>query len=312
MSESPRIFSRVLDGNVCVYDPSGDAQGVLDPVVVFPVRPGDEVLGHTGSADLSRAVYTTTDAVACVTDGGTELWRYDLEPRSTTKHGHSPSCRFSADGALVWVYRPDAMAGRGGVDKWVVLDAEKGTVVAQTDLGTVGHGAIHFRHPDGVHMLLDVGEGQDGSNLFRGALDGGDLNLFTYPWGDRALIDLAADGEQFMTIDDDQSDVAFHTYPDGEEFLRLPLEAFGYETEEWSEAYVEWSSGYLDSETAIVTIGGEDEDGQEWWHHYRVGIRTGEVGPRLDQRTSCVIEPAGDGSWLTTDADGRPVRRLNG
>jgi hypothetical protein len=154
---------------VCVYDPAGSAQGVLDPVMVFPVRPEDEVVGHTASPDISRVVYTTKNAVACVTGGGDELWRYDLEPLSTREHGHSLSCKFSADGALVWLYRPDAMAGRGGVDKWVVLDAEKGTVVARTDLGTVGHGAVHFRHPDGVHMLLDVGEGQDGSTIFRGA-----------------------------------------------------------------------------------------------------------------------------------------------
>jgi hypothetical protein len=240
MSESPRIFSRLLNGGVCVYDPAGSAQGVLDPVMVFPVRPEDEVVDHTASTDISRVVYTTKNAVACVTSGGNELWRYDLEPLSTKEHGHIPSCEFSADG------------------------------------------------------------------------DG--LNLFAYPWGDRALIDLAADGKQFMTINDDQSDVTFHAYPGGETSLRLTIEAFGYESEDWSDAHVEWSSGYLDSETAIVTICGEGDDEKEWWHHYRVDIRTGEIGSRLDEhwQTSCAIEPAGDDSWLTTDADGRPVRWLNG
>jgi hypothetical protein len=314
MNRFPRAFSRFLNGRVCVYDPAGSAQGVLDPVMTFPVQSEEEVLGHTASTDLSRAVYTTRNTVACVTDDGNELWRYDLEPLSTEEYGHSPSCEFSFDGALVWVYRPDAMAGRGGVDKWVVLDATSGTVMAHADLGTVGHGASHFRHSDSVHMLLDVGEGQDGSTIFRGAIDGGVLHLFTYPWGDRALIDLAPDGKQFMTVHHEQSDVTFHTYPDGEVSFQLSAEAFGYEINEWSDAHVEWSSGYLDSETAIVTICGESDDEQEWYHHYRVDTCTGEIGPRFDGhcRTSGDIKPVGDGSWLTTDADGRPVRWLNG
>ncbi|MEV0810221.1 hypothetical protein [Micromonospora sp. NPDC050200] len=40
-----------------------------------------------------------------------------------------------------------------------------------------------------------------------------------------------------------------------------PLESFGYDPDE---AYVEWTGGYLDSETAVVTIAGETEDEQEW------------------------------------------------
>jgi hypothetical protein len=45
--------------------------------------------------------------------------------------------------------------------------------------------------------------------------------------GDRALIDLAADGKQFMTINDDQSDDTFHAYPGGETSLRLTTDADG-------------------------------------------------------------------------------------
>ena len=55
------------------------------------------------------------------------------------------------------------MFGRGeGGDRWLVLDAVDGRVVAEALLPTVGQGAHQVVHPDGRHVLLDVGEGQDG------------------------------------------------------------------------------------------------------------------------------------------------------
>jgi hypothetical protein len=41
MSLSLRGFTRFLDGKVRAYDPAGSAQGVLDPVAAFPLRPED-------------------------------------------------------------------------------------------------------------------------------------------------------------------------------------------------------------------------------------------------------------------------------
>jgi hypothetical protein len=167
------------------------------------------------------------------------------------RHGHFPSCTFSVDGRSVWVYRPDAMAGRGEPDTWVVLGL-----------------------------------------------------------GDRVLVDLAPGGGQFMTVDHEyQSDVTFHAYPDGEASLRLSVEAFGYGTDD---AAVGWDGGYLDAATAIVTIQGRTDD-EEWHDHYRVDLRTGQVGARFDGNSAAPddLELLGDGSWLTTDADGRRVRRLS-
>jgi hypothetical protein len=214
----------------------------------------------------------------------------------------------SVDGRAVWVYRPDSMAGRGRFDQWVALNAATGAIIAQADLGTVGHGGEQFRHPDGEQLLLDVGEGQDGSTIFRGALVADRLELVRYPWGDRCLIDLTPDGSQFMTVHHDQADVAFHTYPGGEATLKLPVEAFGYDP---YETYVEWSGGgYLTADTAIVTLGGEADDEKEWFCHYRVNLSSGRVEAEFDGHAEDLydLEPLGDGSWLTTDPSGHPIR----
>ncbi|MFG2002927.1 hypothetical protein ACGFNU_27585 [Spirillospora sp. NPDC048911] len=298
-----RLFTRVLDGSVCVYDVA--SEGVLEPVA--RLRAGDKVTGHAVATDLSRVAYATLHEVVCVHRDEGELWRYELLPRSDERYGHSPGCEFSLDGKTVWVYRPDGVARRGNADRWVVLDAHSGEVVARAELGTTGHIGRHHRHPDGAGFLLDVGEGQDGALIFRGALAGDGLELFAYPWLDRCLVDLAPDGRHFMTVCHDQSDVAFHSYPDGDVILRLPVPAFGHDPDD---AFLEWSGGYLDPGTAVVTVAGETEDEQEWHRHYRIDLGTGGVRERFEAHSTGPydLELLGDGSWLTSDSDGRPVR----
>ncbi|WP_067813677.1 hypothetical protein [Actinomadura kijaniata] len=298
-----RILTRFLDGRVCAYLSEGE--GLLEPVAVFPVTPGAEPCGHDAAPDLEHAVYATRHEVVCVGRDGTERWRYDLLPRSTQRYGHSPDCAFSRDGAVVWLYRPDAYAGRGGPDRWVVLDAATGAEIDRVELDCAGHGGVQLRHPDGVHVLLDVGEGQDGVRVYRGSLVDGRLETSAYPWDHRSLIDLSPDGRRFMTVDHGRGDAAFHDDPDGKETLELAVEVFGHDPDE---ASVEWSGGFLDADTAIVTI---SEDEEERHHHYLVDLRTGGVVERLEThaRTPYDLELPGDGSWVTSDGEGRPVRR---
>ncbi|MFA1538466.1 hypothetical protein [Actinomadura monticuli] len=299
-----RIFSRFLDGAVCAFEPVAD--GPLEPVAIFHAGV-EEVCAHSVAPDLKRAVYATRHAVVCVGRDAGEQWRYELRPRSGERYGHRPACAFSLDGAEVWVYRPDAMAGRGPTDRWVVLDAGSGEVRGEAALETAGHGGEHFRHISGTCVLLDVGEGQDGTVIYRGALTGEGLELHRYPWGDRCLIDFAPDGARFMTVNHDQGDVAFHDFPGGGVLLRLPLDAFGHDADD---ASVEWSGGYLEADTVIVTVGGETEDGEDWHRHYRVDPSDGNVLGPFDAGSQHAydVEPLGDGSWLVSDGAGRPVR----
>ncbi|MDK9497644.1 hypothetical protein QEZ40_002587 [Streptomyces katrae] len=304
----PKTITRHRDGEIHAYVTDSTATGTLEPVAVFRPRPGDEVVASAARPDLQRVVYTTLNDVVCLTRAGDVLWTSSFEPRSDHPHGHRPGCALSLDGRNVWVYRPDAMAGRGGGDQWVVHEADSGAVIARHELETVGHGAFHHVHPVDGSVYLDVGEGQDGSVICRAAPGaGGEPEFVTYPWWDRCLIDLSPDGEQFMTVDHGQADVAFHRHPSGDVLFTLPVEAFGYDPEE---AFVEWSGGYLTPELAVVTLGGEGQDEEEWFRHHLIDVRTGTLdGEILVEATNPYeVVPLGDGSWLTGGSGDNPVR----
>ncbi|GAA2998606.1 hypothetical protein GCM10020229_08760 [Kitasatospora albolonga] len=299
--------TRVLKDVIHVYDLAG-GPGELVPVARFLPVAGDEPISTSVTSDLGRACYTTLNAVVCVSADGTELWRHLLEPHSTSPYGHRPDCAYSPDGRTVWVYRPDAMADRGLLDHWEVLDAATGERLDAVELGTVGHGGSQYFHPTDGHVLLELGEGQDGVATFRARLLGGRLEVFQYPWHDRCLIELSPDGTQFMTVDHSQTDVTFHRYPGGEELLTLTVDAFEPDREE---GVVEWNGGYLTDSTAVVTIMGEDEETEEEWHRdHLVDLATGAVTPFASgSADSYDITPLGDGSWLLAGPDGHPVRR---
>ncbi|MEU4152058.1 hypothetical protein [Streptomyces sp. NPDC026659] len=306
----PKVITRHRDGQIRAYLPTADpdAFGPLEPVAVFRPRPGDEIVESAVRPDLSRAVYTTLNGVVCLTRAGDPVWASDFGPHSERHHGHRPGCAFSLDGRTVWVYRPDAMAGRGDSDQWVVYDADSGAVLARQSLETVGHGAFHHVHPVDGSVYLDIGEGQDGVVTVRGALGADGVPEFTtYPWSDRCLIDLAPGGERFMSVEHGQTDVAFHEHPGGDVLLALSVEDFGYDPEE---AFVEWSGGYLTPDTAVVTLGGETEDGDEWFRHHLVDVHTGVIGGELvvEATNPYDLKPLGDGSFLIPGPEGNPVR----
>ncbi|MFJ9566028.1 hypothetical protein ACIRQQ_39100 [Streptomyces fuscichromogenes] len=304
----PKVITRHRDRRILAYVVDSGTFGTLVPAAVFQPQADDEVVESTVRSDLERVVYTTLNKVVCLTRAGDLVWAADFEPRSDVRHGHRPGCALSLDGRTVWVYRPDAMAQRGGADQWVVHDAESGAVLARWELETVGHGAEHFVHPVDGSIYLDIGEGQDGSVILRGTITGaGEPDFVTYPWSDRILIGLAPDGEQFMTVDHGQEDVAFHRHPTGEVLFTLSVETFGYDPQE---TFMEWSGGYLTPDTAIVTLGGQTQDEEEWFRYHLVDVRTGTPGGQIpvDANSPYELLPLGEGSWLTHGPAGHPVR----
>ncbi|WP_017241990.1 hypothetical protein [Streptomyces sp. SS] len=304
----PKVITRHRDGWIHAYVIDSDVFGVLEPAAVFQARPGDEVVASVVRPDLERVVYATLNGVVCLGRAGGLVWKTDFEPHSDRPYGHVPDCALSRDGRTVWVYRPDAMAGRGGGDQWVVHDADTGAVLARWELKAVGHAGNHHVHPVDGSVYLDIGEGQDGSVVLRGAVGvDGEAEFVTYPWWDRCLIDLAPDGRQFMTVDHGQADVVFHHHPSGDVLFTLPAEAFGFDPETTS---IEWSGGYLTPDLAVVTLGGEGQDEEEWFRCHLVDVRTGTLSGDFPVETDNAYElvPLGDGSWLTDGADGTPVR----
>lgn len=301
----PKVVQRRRDGLIHAYVMDSGVLGALDSAAVFRPRPGDEVVGAVVRPDLERAVYATPHDVVCVSRAGEVVWASAFEPRSGTRYGHQPDVALSRDGRTVWVYRPDAMAGRGD-DQWVVHDAESGSVVARHALDEVGHGATHCVHPWDGSTYLCIGEGQDGAAVLRGAVEAdGRVSFEKYPWWDRCLIELSPDGAQFMTVDHGQADVSFHRHPSGEVLFTLPVDAFGYDPEE---TCIEWSGGYLTPDTAVVTLAGETEEGEDWFRCHLVDVRTGAAGGEIATESAHAYDMQflGDGSWIT---DG-PVRRF--
>lgn len=302
----PKVVNRRHDGLIHAYVIDSRARGALEPAAVFRPRAGDEIVASVVRPDLERAVYATLHDVVCVSRAGEVVWASAFEPRSETRYGHEPGVALSRDGRTVWVYRPDAMAGRGGDDQWVVHDADGGSVVARYALRSIGHGATHFVHPRDGSAYLCIGEGQDGAAVARAAIGvDGTVSFERYPWWDRCLIQLSPDGEQFMTVDHGQADVSFHLHPSGDVLITLPVEAFGYDPED---ACIEWSGGYLTPDTAVVTLAGETEDGEDWFRCHVVDVRTGNVGGDIATGSAHPYDMQflGDGSWIT---DG-PVRRF--
>ncbi|KAF9776393.1 hypothetical protein IL306_005437 [Fusarium sp. DS 682] len=310
--------TRYLNGRICAYQVSKEPDnsiGPMEPAVTYKAEPESneeihKILAHDVASDLSRTVYCTRNSVVCVGQDGDVRWRYELEPHSTVLHGHVPDCVFSLDGSTVWVYRPDAMANRGD-DKWVALSADTGKVLAEMSLGTVGHGGQHALHPDGRHVLLDVGEGQDGSSMFRATVADNHFDFYKYEFEDRVLIDIAPSGRHFMTVHHVQVDVAFHLFPNGEVVLRLTLEDLGYanEGDNEDELQIDYIGGFLDSDIAVVAVKGWN-DGEEWRNYHRVDLRTGTVGDCFEAHSQegYDFEPLGDGTWITSGPDGNPVR----
>lgn len=290
-----RVISRISEQGVDVYD------AMLELVHTFPA---ERVESHSVAYARDRLVYASEDLVTCLDTSGQELWSIQLDP------GEGPArsaLQFSGDDRHVWLYLPNVLTGRGGTDRWLVLDADTGAETARHDLPTSGSGGSHHCLGDG-RMLLDVGEGQHGTWCFTATPDGPLVRLDDLV--NRVPIDVSPDHALLMTVDHEQEDVAFHDVSDFQATVTVPLSAFG--DWEFGEAGVEWTGGFLSAETAIVVVSGEDEEtGQMWWKHFTVETATGQVIGEMGISTidEYDLTPLGDVTYVITDTDGT-LRRM--
>jgi hypothetical protein len=277
-------ISRATDLGIEIYD----AEAELVTTVPTPGL----VESHSVAGSLQLIAYVTAEDVVCVDRAGEERWRFRLGATPVVRD----DCAFSGDDTLLWVYAPGVEAGRDGPDRWLALDAGTGEPQTVHELPCAGQGGSQYATPDGRYQLLDVGEGQQGSLIFRAGPE-----LYRYPGHDRVLVAVSPTGDQLMTVHHEQADVVFHAFADGEILIRVPATAFGHRG-----AFIAWSGGYLDARTAIVVL----SDDEVAWHH-TVDVRTGEVTGTLPVTTidEYDLQPLGDGGFLVTDTDGT-LRRL--
>ncbi|MEU5695458.1 hypothetical protein [Actinosynnema sp. NPDC020468] len=261
--------SRIARGGIEAYDVAAGR----DPVAFFPLPEAAASDGHAVAPTLDRAVHTGPDHVVCVDRDGKVLWR--------TGFGHA---EFSADGRVVWLYQP------GDGDRWVVLDAASGVERAGVDLTSEGVAGVHFVHPDGRHVLLSVGEGQDGVQVYLGSFDGTAILHTAYPWHDRVVLGFSPGGGEFLSVAHDQTDLEIHRFPTGDVITRATVEDLGYD----NEMCFDWTGAFLDADRVVVAVIGDD-----WSRHAVIDAHTARWLAELPT-TGDIVTP-GDGTWWTTD-----------
>src|SRR5262249_37623534 len=122
----------------------------------------------------------------------------------------SGSCAVDVEGEHVWATAP-SKAG----DVWQVLDAKNGKVLGFAPLRCNAAGSEVLLHPDGEHVGLSVGEGQDAARIYWGSLRKGELQVIEHEAQDRVLCDIHPTGSMFLTTPHRQGPLALHSFPSG-------------------------------------------------------------------------------------------------
>ncbi|MBD0417906.1 hypothetical protein H0H10_01730 [Streptomyces sp. TRM S81-3] len=295
--------------------------GERAPTAVFPLAwPGWDRGVHSVSPHGTFAVFSGQRAVRAVGAGGETLWEYrhgcwgpELDHPHTgdeqevcpgLEHG---SCRISDDGRFVWAHvvaqpEPDAWE-----ERWVVLDARDGRELARMPLDSAASGSHHLSHPDGVHMGLCIGMGQDGILLHWARWDGDKLTGWDLNEGmDRILTDVHAGHPGFLTVEHYGADLQLHAL-DGT--VLAQGEPDGADDED--PPYWDYGCGFVDADTVIASTAEFDED-PEQARHWLLDARTLRTRGTVAYPTGPVhsgARPLGDGTWLTYDDKSETLNR---
>ncbi|GAA0302865.1 hypothetical protein GCM10010302_46700 [Streptomyces polychromogenes] len=297
-----------------VFDLDELFAGARAPQTVLPLPwPGWDRGVHSMSPDGSFVVFSGQRAVRAVGAGGETLWEYrhgcwgpelghphsgdEQEVCRGSEHG---SCRVSDDGRYVWAH---VVTGEGEDDWqecWVVLDAGDGRELARLPLDSVTSGSHHVSHPDGIHMGLSIGMGQDGILLHWARWDGERLTSWDLNENmDRILIDVHPGHAGYLTVEHYGSDLELHAL-DGDVLAVAEPEA----GESGDRPCWDYGCGFVDAGTVIVSLP-DDEEFPGTAGHRLLDARTLKERGRLSYpagvHATGEVRPLGDGTWLTYD-----------
>ncbi|MFF9114338.1 hypothetical protein ACF09Y_01725 [Streptomyces massasporeus] len=308
-----------------VYDLRELFAGERAPTLVLPLPwPGWDRGVHSVSPDGTFAVFSGQRAVRAVGAGGETLWEYrhgcwgpelghphtgdEQEVCRGLEHG---SCRVSDDGRLVWAHVVAGPEPGDWQERWVVLDARDGRELGWLPLDSAAAGSNHLSHPDGVHMGLGIGMGQDGILLHWAHWDGEKLTGWDVNEGlDRILTDVHAGHSGFLTVEHYGADLRLHAL-DGTVLAERGPGATDDEDDDEGETYWDYGGGFVDADTVIASTVESDEDPEQarhWLldaHTLRIrGVVTYPTGP-----VDSYVRPLGDGTWLTYDDKSETLHR---
>ncbi|MFJ5707753.1 hypothetical protein [Streptomyces sp. NPDC093105] len=291
-----------------VHDVAALCAGETSPLAVVPVPwPGWDCGVHSAAPDGSFVVFSGQRSVRAVAVGGGVLWEYrhgcwgpELDHEHSgdeqqvcpgSEHG---SVRVSDDGRLVWAHV--VAADTEYQELWVVLDARDGRELARVPLtDSYASGSHHQSLPDGAHMALCVGMGQDGILLYWARRDGEDLVVRDLNEGlDRILLDVHPENGRFLTVEHYGADLQLH---DLDGTLLAEAEPTGPGPDRW-----DWCAGFVDADTVLGSTGHEYGTDDPVRHALLDAATLKPLG-RLGYPGAVTgyVRPLGDGTWLTYD-----------
>ena len=257
--------------------PSGRTSLIVTPGADLVVLPGRETL-------------TAIDA---------EGVRWIFEHADWAIGDGSGSAVVTADGRHVWATVPGPCATPYGGDLWIVLDAETCRLLATTTLHDVtAAGSEHHLHPDGEHVAVSIGEGQDAAPLYWGRLDG-DTIVHSLSGVDDVLVHISPVTGEYFTVAHYLEDAAVHRLGEDGNRLTFPGEWLvvraGLDGLEWA---LDYSGGFIDADTLLVCLQDYEEGG---YAHLLVDAVSGDVLGLAEYAESPegAGYPQGDGTWLT-------------
>ncbi|MEU7068557.1 hypothetical protein AB0B30_03055 [Streptomyces narbonensis] len=293
--------------------------GERAPELVFPLPwPGWGLGGHSVDPARTFAAFSGQRSVRAVNADGTTRWVYAHacwdqhvghphtgDERQVCPGIESGSCRVSDDGRLVWAHVVLEAGDDPGdyLEGWVVLDAEDGRELARLPLpDSVASGSWQLAHPDGAHMGLCVGMGQDGVLVYWGRRDGRELTVHDElnDGLDRILFDVHPAHAGFLTVEHNGNDLQLHALD-------------GTVLAENDEMWWDHSCGFLDGDTVLADS--QDDDARDpetpgtWLLDARTLERHGRVRYPAGVAPDGPVRSLGDGTWLTYDGKSETVSR---
>jgi hypothetical protein len=175
----------------------------------------------------------------------------------------------------------------------MVIDAAGGRVLGSSPLRCRAAGSHPVPHPDGRHVGLSVGEGQDGAEIYWGHWEDDRPVVERLDDRSRVLMDVRPSGTGYLTTPHPSGEsIALHEFPSGRVFASLAESAVLEQDD-----YFDLPAGYVNDEMVLVASVVRQE-------HLLLGAQTlapvGVVAYPPAHAKDCVT-PSGRGTWMTSD-----------
>jgi hypothetical protein len=272
------------DGELLILD---DTLAVLRTVPL----PSDWKGGHAVAPDLSYVAASGPDRVCVLDMTGRQVWSH---PHADWEFEESGSCVFTTDARGVW-----AVMRGGDADVCMLFDAADGTVRRSAPLPSQTVGSELLPHPDGIHVGIAAGHGDDAYRIFLVASDGEGPAVEVPPGDTRILIDIQPGSGLMLTTPYGEGPLALLRSPDGGIVAARRPDALFPDGDELFDFY----AGFLGPERVLAASSAQ--------RHVVFSVPDlrpiGEVEYPDDRERGWLVVRH-DGTWVTADPDSGLVR----